>query len=561
MNVSYPRHSYSQLLSGLTLSVFVSAAAIAAPVQPDAGQISQELTKQPVLTQSGTAIPLKIKDAAPDQTGANSDVKINIQAINISGNSVFGNTELTALVADLIGSEHNFSEINAGVARITRFYHDRGYVVARAYLPVQDLKGGVIQISVLEGIIGAQALNNESRLSNARADALLASLHSGQPLQAAPIDRAVLLLSDTPGVGGARASLQPGASVGTSDLLIELDPANAYSGTVELDNYGSYYTGEYRLGAALAINSPLNRGDQLTIRALSSDDNLTYARVAYQLPIGGNGFKLGGAYSDTHYKFMFNAAELSGSASSASLYATYPLIRSQATNLYGTLTLEQKELTDVQVATLDKRVRLGSLGMAGNHQDGLFGGGITSFEGALVTGTLSMDDASLAQDRGAGSANSNGSFSKLNFNLSRLQRLTAKNSILIALSGQYASKNLNSSEKLYLGGANGVRAYPQGEAGGDQGWIVNLEARHQLTEQLQGIAFYDEGLVRINRNVFAAGDNTRHLAGAGIGLNAQYDRMLIKTSVAWRTTGGQPQSEPATHSNDPQLRAQLSTQF
>jgi hemolysin activation/secretion protein len=561
MSNTYPHHhKYPQLLSALTLAL-LSSAAFAATVQPDAGQISQGLNKQPLLTQPGTAELLKAQDAAAEQTGANSAVKITVKAITISGNTVFGDAQLTALVADLIGGEHNFAQINTRVARITGFYRERGYAVARAYLPAQDLKGGVIDIKVLEGLIGGQTLGNQSRLSDARANTMLAGLHTGQPLQAAPIDRAVLLLSDTPGVGGARASLQPGASVGTSDLLIELDPAKAYSGNIEFDNYGSYYTGEYRLGAALGVNSPLHIGDQLTLRALSSNNNLSYARVAYQLPVGGNGFKVGGAYSDTRYKFMFNAAELRGSASSTSLYGIYPFIRSQASNLYGTLTLEQKDLSDVQVATIDKQVRLASFGLAGNHQDGWFGGGITSFDGTLASGHLSMDAASLAQDSGANSANSNGGFSKVNFSLSRVQRLTAKNTLFLALSGQHASKNLNSSEKFYLGGANAVRAYPQGEAGGDQGWMVNLEARHQLTAQLQAIAFYDAGSVKINQDKFAAGDNTRHIAGAGVGLNAQYGWLQIKTAVAWRSTGGQPQSEPATLSNDPRFWAQLSGQF
>jgi hemolysin activation/secretion protein len=386
------------LLSALTFSLLcISANVLAAPIIPDAGQISQELKPQPQLNKPGTAAPLKAEDGALEQTNTNSTLKVNVSAINISGNTLFSDTQLAALVADLIDSEHNFAEINASVAKISRFYRERGYAVARAYLPAQDLKDGVLEVKVLEGIVGAQTLDNQSRLSDAKVNSMLADIQAGELLQAAQVDRAVLLLSDTPGVGGARASLQPGASVGTSDLLINVDPAKAYSSNAEFDNYGSYYTGEYRVGAALAINSPLNIGDQLTIRGLSSNKNLTYARVAYQLPIGGSGFKLGAAYSDTHYKFNFNGTELRGSASNASIFGTYPFIRSQNSNLYGTLTFEQKNLTDVQVATTDKKVRLGNFGLAGNHQDGIFGGGISSFDSALIAGKLSMDSASLAQ--------------------------------------------------------------------------------------------------------------------------------------------------------------------
>jgi hemolysin activation/secretion protein len=552
------KHPY--LLSALSLSLFISANAFAGPVIPDAGQISEELKKQPALTQP-SAVELLKTDEDAEASSAASSVKIKVNAINISGNSLFSNSELSVLVDDLIGSEHNFAQINASVSRISRFYRDRGYAVARAYLPAQDLKDGVIEVKVLEGIVGAQTLDNQSRLSDDRANSMLADIKAGQPLKAEPVDRAVLLLSDTPGVGGARASLQPGASVGTSDLIINLDPAKAYFGNAEFDNYGSYYTGEYRVGGALAINSPLNIGDQLTIRGLSSNKNLTYARVAYQLPIGGSGFKLGAAYSDTRYKFSLDNAQLRGSASSASVYGTYPFIRSQATNLYGTMSLEQKDLSDEQVITTDKKVRLGNFGLAGNHQDGFFGGGISAFDSSLISGTLSLDAASLAQDSGVNSANSSGRFNRLNLNLNRLQRITDDDTLSVAVSSQYADKNLNSSEKFYLGGANGVRAYPQGEAGGDHGWMVNAELRHSFLNNLQGVAFYDAGSVKINHQAFLSSRNTRSISGAGLGLNAQYKMLQIKTMLAWPLYGGQATAEPMTVDRNPRLWLQMSGVF
>jgi hemolysin activation/secretion protein len=558
-----PFYEHPQLLSALSLSLLISANVVdATPVQPDAGQISQEFKKQPVLTQPSSVELLKTEEDAVEASSGASALKIKVNAINISGNKLFSNNELAALVDDLIGSEHNFVEINNSVAKISRFYRTRGYAVARAYLPAQELKDGVITIKILEGIVGAQTLDNQSRLSDTRVNSMLADIKVGQPLQVTPVDRAVLLLSDTPGVGGARATLQPGASVGTSDLLIDLDPAKAYFANAEFDNFGSHYTGEYRTGAAVAINSPLNIGDQLTIRGLTSNDNLTYARMAYQIPVGGSGFKLGGAYSDTRYKFMIDTSKFYGSASSASIYTTYPFIRSQNTNLYGTMTLEQKNLSDVQIATTtDKKVRLGNLGLAGNHQDGLFGGGISAFDSSLVSGKLSLDADTLRIDSGADSANSNGRFSKLNLNFNRLQRITDSNTLSIVLSGQRASKNLNSSEKFYLGGANAVRAYPQGEAGGDQGWMVNAELRRSFMNNLQGVAFYDAGAVNINHNAYLPGSNTRSISGAGLGLNAQYKILQIKTAVAWPLHGGQASAEPVTMNRKPRLWVQMSGVF
>lgn len=549
--------------SALTFLSLLGLSAHAAPVAPDAGQTIRELQKQPELNVPKAITPLRSDgEVAPKGTGR-TDVQIAVKAIHVSGNSIYTASELEALVADLVGGEHSLDELNQGAARITAYYRERGYVVARAYLPEQDIKGGVVVIKVLEGIVGQQRIDNQSRLTDERANGYLGG-KSGDVLQSAPVDRTLLLLADTPGVGGARAILQPGASVGTSDLLIELIPSAPYVANVELDNYGNRYTGEYRLGAALALNSPLRIGDQLSVRALTSDQDLTYARIAYSMPLGGDGLRVGAAYSDLGYRLgkEFAGLQAHGSAINSSLFATYPLIRSLSSNLYGALTWEDKQLsdrTDVPSTVSDKHVQIVNLGLAGSHQDALGGAGVTAFDVSWVTGKLSMDSVSLAAD--AASARSNGSFTRLTYSLSRLQLLSDSDLLSLVFSGQQASKNLSSSEKFILGGATGVRAYPQGEGSSDEGWMANLELRHNFTKELQGVAFYDAGSVTISRNSFAAGENTRTLAGAGVGVAMQFGMLQFKTSVAWRTKGGQAQSEPADANRDPRLWVQLSGQF
>lgn len=549
--------------SALTFLLLLGLSAHAAPVAPDAGQTIRELQKQPELNVPKAITPLRSDgEVTPKGTGR-TDVRIAVKAIHVSGNSIYTASELEALVANLVGGEHSLDELSQGAARITAYYRERGYVVARAYLPEQDIKGGVVLIKVLEGIVGQQRIDNQSRLTDERANGYLGG-KSGDVLQSAPVDRTLLLLADTPGVGGARAILQPGASVGTSDLLIELIPSAPFVANIELDNYGNRYTGEHRLGAALALNSPLRIGDQLSVRALTSDQSLTYARIAYAMPLGGDGLRVGAAYSDLGYRLgkEFSGLHAHGSAINASLFAAYPLIRSLTSNLYGTLTWEDKRLsdrTDVPGTVSDKHVQLANLGLAGSHQDALGGAGVTAFDFSGVTGKLGMDAVSLAAD--AASSRSNGSFTRLTYSVSRLQRLSDSNILSLVFSGQQAGKNLGSSEKFILGGATGVRAYPQGEGSGDEGWMANLELRHSFTKELQGTAFYDGGSVTINRNSFAAGENSRTLGGAGVGLAVQYGMLQFKAALAWRTTGGPAQSEPADANHNPRLWVQLSGQF
>ena len=539
------------------------ALAQTAPV-PDAGRVLQDLQTAPVLS-APKASPLQRLDGLTAAPAAN-EARVLVKSIVITGNQELPTPELQALVASLPGTEQTLSQLNAAARRITAYYRERGFAVARAYLPAQDITNGAVTISVVEGRISGHKLNNQSRLSSQRADAFFSQIKDGDVIKSAQIDRSLLLLQDTPGVASSRATLQPGASVGTSELLIELDPARSYSANLALDNYGSRYTGEYRLGGAFNLASPLNIGDQLSFSGLTSGSNLSFGRLAYQIPVGSDGLRLGAAYFDTRYKLgrEFSALAARGSANSTSVFAAYPLVRSQFKNLSATASYETKRLNDRVDSTAtvtDKNVRITSLSLAGNLQDALGGGGINSFDLSLAAGRLSINSpVTLAID--AVSAQSNGRYSRIAYSASRLQRLTDATVLSVSLTGQQASKNLDSSEKFSLGGANAVRAYPQGEAVGDEGRRASVELQHTLAASVQAILFYDFGRVTINKNPFGPpAANSRSLAGAGFGLNASFSNIQLRSSLAWRTSGGNPTSVPAGSARTPTLWLQATVAF
>ncbi len=239
-----------------------------------------------------------------------------------------------------------------------------------------------------------------------------------------------------------------------------------------------------------------------------------------------------------------------------------PWLRTPTTQVTSLLVWEGKDLLDTTgapVTSSSKQVHLATLGLNGNHQDAWWDGGVTAWNASLVSGKLSLDAATLAID--SASAQSSGHFTRATYSLSRLQRLGQSDSVSLAVSGQLANKNLGSSEKFALGGASGVRAYPQGEGSGDEGWMVNLELRHEAMQGLQGVAFYDLGSVTVNHHPFVPTPNLRNIAGAGLGLNAQYADVQLKAAVAWRTEGGAAKSEPATMNRNPRLWIQASAQF
>lgn len=534
----------------------------AAPVTaPDAGQALRELQSHPMPNTPQIAPTVEVEKSADNKPG--SDVRFLVKRLDITGNSEVPTATLDVLVNDLVGSEHSLTELLAGAERITSYYYQHGYPAARAYLPAQEIKDGAVKLRVMEGRIDQHRINNQSHLSDTRASAYFDQLKKGGVIKSDQINRSLRLLNETPGVGGSRATLQPGASVGTSELLIELQPGTAYSGNVDLDNYGNRFTGEYRLGATLNLNSPLRIGDQITFSAFDSGPDLMYGRLAYQLPIGSNGLRVGAAYLDTRYRLGkdFAALEAHGIATGSSVFSIYPLIRHERSQLTGTASWERKNLTDyadVTESVANKKIRLTSLALSGMHQDTLGGGGICSLDLTLAQGNL---DITSAYERAVDdiSALSNGAYTRLSYNFNRLQQLTPTTVLSLALSGQQASKNLDSSEKFSLGGSVGVRAYPQGEGIGDEGYLVNLELRKNITSRLQGVVFYDTGSVTISRNPYSFfGANKRKLAGVGVGVNSQLFGVQIKAALAWRTVGGRPVSIPDSAVRTPNMWIKMS---
>ena len=541
---TYASTPAARLIVLLVLGTSLSARA----VPPDAGEASRML-QAPADLGVPLAVPNVVTtEAGGPVAGGESPQRIRVRQVRFSGNPSISTKELEALVADLIGDERSFDDILRAAAGVTALYRARGYPVARAIVPPQEVRDGEIAMQVLEGSLGLRVLMNQSRLTDERASLYFDNLHSGDVIYNAQLERSLQLAGDTPGVGAARAILQPGAGVGQADMLIALDPAPAIAMDLQEDNYGNRYLGEYRVAAALAWNSPLGWGDLFNVRVLTSGENLNYVRVAYQIPLGGDGFKIGAAQADTHYRLgqEFTALQQSGAARSSSVFISYPLVRSHTRNLFSTLSWEGKSLADEAAAVGsrdEKNLDLWTLEWSGNLADDVGGGGLLAFDTAFTRGTLAMDANSSALDAMPGAANAQGAFSKLTYTVQRAQRLNADYSMVATVSGQQADKNLNSSEKFSLGGANGVRAYPQGEGTGDQGVMLNLDLRRTISPQWQASVFYDGGSVDINHTPYTAGARTRTLAGQGLGLIGLFGSAQLKAVLAWPSQGGDAESD------------------
>jgi hemolysin activation/secretion protein len=518
------------------LGLALASVIVLAAQPPNAGTVLQGIPTPPHLpAKPATALP---QEPAPPAIPANAGLRVLVKGFRITGVHAFPEAELQRLLADSIGKELNLGQLQELAARITRFYHEHGYLLARAYLPAQDIVGGVVEIRVLEGRLGKLKIRNESLLGDASARRALAGLREGEAIKGETLERRLLLLNDMPGTT-VRSTLKPGATVGSTDLEVDVNSTQRVTGDVEIDNYGSRFTGDVRLGGGVTVNEPAGLGDSLSLRGLAAAGT-DYASVAYQLPVAVQDARLGVAISSLTYKLGEDFAPLHahGTADIDTLYVLYPLVRSRITNLNLQLTYDHRNLDDRQDATAtvsDRHIGVWMLSASGDRIDGLAGGGLWNWSLAYVDGSLRLDAVSQALD--AAGLDTQGSYGKTTVQLARLQQLTTRLNLYAQVSAQVARKNLDSSEKMILGGALGVRAYPQGEATCDDAVLANLELRYALAADWQLIGFIDAAGGSISHSPLAGtSDNRRSLSGAGLGLTwIRTADFSLQSFLAWRT--------------------------
>jgi len=499
-----------------------------------------------------TVPKVSIKNQAVAPSSSTEQAKIIVNNLRINGALVYSEAELIRVTGFQTGSEFNLDQLREMAARISNFYHQNGYFVAQAYLPAQDIRDGNLTIDVMEGRYGKITIRNQSNVSNSLINDYVSGLQEKEEITASALENRLLLLSDLPGIK-LNSILSPGGNLGESDLSIDVLQGDRFTGSVDVDNAGNRYTAEYRSGMTLNLNEPLGQGDLASIRAFTSGAGLRYARASYQMQFSK--LKAGVAYSALQYKLGEEFEDLGahGSTKVSSVFVGYPLIRSRNKNLYGQLGFDAKvfkDYVDSVGAVSNKKSKLLIASLYGDVRDSLGAGAQNNFSLSLTSGEIDLQSP-VMRSFDAVTAQQNGRFNKINFNLMRLQNISDSLSLYGSLSGQVVSKNLDVSEKMELGGMYAVRAYPEGEAFADQGVLANLELRWQLpiqattSSQLQLIAFVDAGRVDINKSPWSNDTNHRSLSGAGLGLTwSDYNNFVVKAYYAKKLDNEKASSGP-----------------
>lgn len=550
------------------------ASAAPALAQTDAGSLLNQQQQQKPLPPPRTGPEDLIRAPRPALV-APGGVKVQIKRLRFSGATELLPAEwLQQQAAKAAGQALDFAGLQGLAGRVTDELRARGWMLARAYLPQQDLAAGELEIVLLAGRIDAPAGAGPVQfVTGARGLRLQPEVLQGMAarrlqghaaLNEPALERFMLLLNDVPGVA-ARARLEPGSQPDSTRIQVDIDEGPQLGGVVWMDNHGSRDTGQAQLNAQVTLNDALGRGEQFSAQ-LTRTAGTRLGRLNASAPLGPDGLRANMGVTHMSYRMRSGvgaAAGLEGESQIFSAGLSHPWVRSRQRNVYAALGYSSKQLRDDARAGNLRHKRSDTLAatLSGDVFDNLGGGGLSTWNAALTAGELDLGRNSADAEADAQGYRSAGSFQKLNVGLTRTQRLAPNLSLYASLNAQLTRKNLDSSEKFILGGPYAVRAYTGSEAQGDSGWVGTLELRHDwpggtALGRLQLQAYVDTGRIRLHQDPRGlpistlSARNSYGLSGAGVGLHlSQPGRYLLRTGLA-QAVGRNPGQSPEGRNAD-----------
>ncbi len=514
----------------------ISAAAATVPAVPDAvagGQTSEN---------EAAAAGDDIKREAADDIEAEEDAEgIMVKSIIFEGNDVIGSEELGAAVKDYVGKPLSMEEMGELTDQVTMVYQEKGFILARAYLPEQEIAAGVLKIAVAEGRLGKVKVQGKTSYHDRVIKRYFGSQEKLGVIKESALEKGLVLSNEIPKIK-TDIVLKEGEKPGEVDMAVNVKDSTFLSfgldGGIDYNNFGSIYTSRNRFGATANIFDHV-WGSHLKIRGVVGDsvDDSALITGDWKVPLNSYGTRMDANYVKANY-VIGHGLDFMGLGGDTEMYGfkfTQPLITKKNTRFEISGGYQNKHVESLIAGDIRlDNTKTFHAGFNFDNLDRFLGKNIVFFDyrhGHLDSQKeFSWSDSSAAQ-----------SFSIIKLDLARIQKVYGYTSLLARGSGQYSSEKLVSSERIVAGGYGSVRGHAPASTIGDSGYTLSAELMMappfvadkklfgmRVTQMFQLAAFYDFGQIYVN-DPLPGEVTSQTLAGTGPGFRVFYkDRFVFK---------------------------------
>lgn len=423
---------------------------------------------------------------------------------------------------------------------ITQFYRERGFVLAKAYIPKQQVRDGVVNLTLLLGVLGDVQVSGNKLYSTKVVSSVFNGL-MGKPITSTAIEEQLFLINDYPGIF-VDGHFEPGFQVGDTRLNVTVKEETRYNANVRLDNHGAEETGLYRLYADVQLNNPLGLADRLQVSGLyaSQPSNTDYWQLQYQMKLFGPRTRLSLETSQNQYIVdqTENSSDILGVVDLNSLTATYVHQRNRKNN----------HSFDLRYETIESQIEIGGdQNTRDVLSDKLKNASLTYRFDALHEekkryhqGNIKITSGSFVYGVEEGQEENYKIYS-INYSLLDFWKLpffNADTRTVYRVEGQYAGINLSGIMRFSLSGPTRVRAFSSGFFTADDAvflgfdWIfnspgffdINVTKSINLREFMKPFLFIDYAFGQQHRLLEIEENTKAKLLDAGVGFKFSHGK-------------------------------------
>jgi len=440
--------------------------------------------------------------------------------------------EVAAELESYLGKPVSLSLLNQITKAIVRVYRENDQPVVDAYLPEQNITGGVVQLVVVEGKRGDVRVEG-AKYSNPDYLARQITIGPGEPLLASVIDRDLNWLNDHP---FRRVNLiyEPGDTDGMTDLVLQTQDLNPIRLQTGIANTGLDVTGENEVHFGATWGRVFGT-EHLAAYQYSTDiefDKIDAHSLYYRAPLPWrHRIDVLAAYvtTDTSSSFAGDLLGVGGESSLVSADYVMPL-----TPILGFKRIDFKLGADFKSTNSDiefggdnvfaetAAVLQGRATLEGERPDGWGSTGV-ALTLAVSPGDLigNNDDESFDTLRAGASAD----YITGQATLERTNKLPFGWTFATTGTGQWSNSRLISTEQLLAGGYRTVRGFDENLIRGDLGWVSSAELLApafpvlgkfglDVNDNLQPILFFDAAWLKSVDEM--VGEEDQKLSSAGL---------------------------------------------
>ena len=409
---------------------------------------------------------------------------------------------------------------------ISAFYASEGYLLARAFIPKQEIKDYTAVITIFEGRINKVVVQGNEKVSKESIKKRMRVVQNKLAIKEQTLERVLLELNEIMGVE-ATTVLQQGEVPGTSDLVLNITESKPYTVSFDSDNFGSRYTGPDRAGLSMTYANIFGLGDQFAARwtrsefgyeSLWTKSSFQQHSITsfYSFPINvyGTRITLNHTFLENELGDSLQYLKAKGTATTYGLEVSQLIHKSRTASFSARTRLDMKHFVNEaeEVNTSKDNLMNVSLGFAGNRSDSFLGR--TFFDLDLEMGLREKNSNRALVSRKGG----RGDIFTTRIKLTRLQSAKIFDSYFtLKFQGQYNFHRALSSYLFGIGGVGSVRAYPLSAYQGDHGY--NASAEYTVPspwKMLSLTSFVEHGQTYIRAR--RSGEVNRHITSAGGGL-------------------------------------------